>query len=113
MSNLEVKKISLEELNRLIEKNRADIAALQQKKKVAENKYHAEVEKLHKMKRSIRTHRLCTHGGMLGKFLIEPDMLTDDQVYDVLKLAFSYSGVQELLKKYLDENNLGNDETGS
>jgi len=113
MSNLEVKNISLEELNRLIEKNRADIAALQQKKKVAENKYHAEVEKLNKMKRSIRTHRLCTQGGMLGKFLIEPDMFTDDQVYDVLKLAFSYSGVQELLKKYLDENNLGNAETGS
>lgn len=113
MSNMEIKKISLEELNRLIEKNRADIAALQQKKKVAENKYHAEVEKLHKMKRSIRTHRLCTHGGMLGKFLIKPDILTDDQVYDVLKLAFTYSEVQELLKKFLDENNPGNDETGS
>ena len=113
MSNLEVKNISFEELNRLIEKNRADIAALQQKKKVAENKYHAEVEKLHKMKRNIRTHRLCTQGGMLGKFLIEPDMLTDEQVYDILKLAFSYSEVQELLKKYLDENNLGNGENGS
>jgi len=113
MSNLEVKNISLEELNRLIEKNRADIAALQQKKKVAENKYHAEVEKLHKMKRSIRTHRLCTHGGMLGKFLIEPDLLTEAQVYDILKLAFSHAGVQELLKKYLDENNPGNDENGS
>ena len=108
-----MKNISLEELNRLIEKNRADIAALQQKKKVAENKYHAEVEKLHKMKRSIRTHRLCTHGGMLGKFLIEPDLLTEAQVYDILKLAFSHAGVQELLKKYLDENNPGNDENGS
>ena len=85
----------------------------QQKINVSENKYHAEVEKLNKMKRSIRTHRLCTQGGMLGKFLIEPDMLTDEQVYDILKLAFSYSGVQELLKKYLDENYSGDDETES
>ena len=106
-------KMSLEELDRAIEKTKAEIASVQQKIRVGENKFRAEEEKLHKMERSIRTHRLCTQGGMLGKFLIEPDMLTDDQVYDVLKLAFSYSGVQELLKKYLDENNLGNAETGS
>ena len=106
-------KMSPEELERAIEKTHAEIASVQQKIRVTENKYHAEVEKLQKMKRSIRIHRLCTQGGMLGKFLIEPDMLTDEQVYDILKLAFSYSGVQELLKKYLDENNSGNDETAS
>ena len=108
-----MKKMSLEELDRAIEKTKAEIAAVQKKRTVFENKYHAEVEKLRKMERSIRTHRLCTQGGMLGKFLIEPDMITDEQVYDILKLAFSYSGVQELLKKYLDENNSGNDETAS
>ncbi len=106
-------KMSPEELDHAIEKTRSEIESVQQKIRVTENKYHAGVEKLNKMKRSIRTHRLCTHGGMLGKFLIEPDMLTDEQVYDILKLAFSYSGVQELLKKYLDENNHGNDETGN
>ena len=110
MNNLEMKNISLEELDRLIKKNKAEIAAVEQKIRVEENKYNAEVEKLHKMKRSIRTHRLCVQGGMLGKFLIEPDMLTDDQVYDILKLAFSYSEVQALLKKYLDENNSENEE---
>ena len=110
MSNLEIKNISLEELDRLIKKNKAEIAAVEQKIRVEENKYNAEVEKLHKMKRSIRTHRLCVQGGMLGKFLIEPDMLTDDQVYDVLKLAFSYSEIQALLKKYLDESYSGNDD---
>ena len=108
-----MKEMSLEELDRAIEKTKAEIASVQQKIRVGENKYRAEEEKLHKMERSIRTHRLCTQGGMLGKFLIEPDMLTDNQVYDILKLAFSYSGVQELLKKYLDENNSENDETAS
>ena len=108
-----MKKMSPEELDRAIEKTHAEIASVQQKIRVTENKYHAGVEKLNKMKRNIRTHRLCTQGGMLGKFLIEPDMLTDEQVYAILKLAFSYSAVQELLKKYLDENDSGNDENGS
>ena len=98
-----MKKMTLEELDREIEKTKAEIAAVQKKRTVFENKFRAEEEKLHKMERSIRTHRLCTQGGMLGKFLIEPDMLTDEQVYDILELAFSYSVVQELLKKYLDE----------
>ena len=110
---MKTEKMSIEELDHAIEKTKAEIASVQQKIRVGENKFHAEEEKLHKMKRSIRTHRLCTQGGMLGKFLIEPDMLTDNQVYDILKLAFSYSGVQELLKKYLDENNSENDETAS
>jgi len=96
-------KMSLEELDRAIEKTKAEIATVRQKRTVFENKFRADEEKLRKMERNIRTHRLCTQGGMLGKFLIEPDMLTDEQVYDILELAFSYSGVQELLKKYLDE----------
>ena len=108
-----MKKMSPEELDRAIEKTHAEIASVQQKIRVTENKYHAGVEKLNKMKRNIRTHRLCTQGGMLGKFLIEPDMLTDEQVYDILELAFSYSGVQELLKKYLDEYKSENEDEAS
>ena len=98
-----MKKMTLEELDRAIEKTKSEIASVQQKIRVGENKFRVEEEKLRKMERSIRTHRLCVQGGMLGKFLIEPDMLTDEQVYDILKLAFSYSEVQELLKKILDE----------
>lgn len=79
-------KMSLEELDRAIEKTKAEIASVQQKIRVVENKFRAEEEKLYKMKRSISTHRLCVQGGMLGKFLIEPDILTDEQVYDILKL---------------------------
>ena len=50
MNNLEMKNISLEELDRLIKKNKAEIAAVEQKIRVEENKYNAEAEKLHKMK---------------------------------------------------------------
>ena len=106
-------KMSLEELDRAIEKTKAEIASVQQKIRVGENKFRTEEEKLHKMERSIRTHRLCVQGGMLGKFLTEPDMLTDEQVFDILKLAFSYSGVQELLKKYLDEYKSENEDEAS
>ena len=50
------------------------------------------------------THRLCTRGGMLEKFLIEPGNLTDDQVMDVLKTAFRQDEVTALIHSFLREN---------
>ena len=42
-----------------------------------------------------RTHRLCTRGAMLESFLIRPEVLTDDDVMDILKQAFSQTGMKE------------------
>ena len=41
------------------------------------------------------THRLCTRGAMLESFLIRPEVLTDDDVMDILKQAFSQTGMKE------------------
>ena len=52
----------------------------------------------HQMKqltRKERTHRLCTRGAMLESFLIRPEVLTDDDVMDILKQAFSQTGMKE------------------
>ena len=51
-----------------------------------------------------RTHRLCTRGGMLEKFLINPGVLTDDQVMEVLKSAFRRDEVAALIHSFLREN---------
>ena len=51
-----------------------------------------------------RTHRLCTRGGMLEKFLIEPGVLTDDQVMEILKSAFRRDEVTALIHSFLREN---------
>lgn len=51
-----------------------------------------------------RTHRLCTRGGMLEKFLIEPGTLTDDQVMEILKSAFRRDEVTALIHSFLRES---------
>ena len=38
--------------------------------------------------RKERTHRLCTRGAMLESFLLRPEVLTDEDVMDILKQAF-------------------------
>ena len=47
--------------------------------------------------RKERTHRLCTRGAMLESFLIRPEVLTDDDVMDILKQAFSQTGIKEVV----------------
>ena len=48
-------------------------------------------------KRQERTHRLCTRGAMLESFLLRPEVLTDEDVMDILKQAFSQSGMKEIV----------------
>ena len=52
-------------------------------------------EKMKQLTRKERTHRLCTRGAMLESFLIRPEVLTDDDVMDILKQAFSQTGMKE------------------
>ena len=87
-----------------IEALRKEQASVQAKLKAAENrqKYLEAAEK--KLTWKERTHRLCTRGGMLEKFLIEPGNLTDDQVMDVLKTAFRQDEVTALIHSFLREN---------
>ncbi|MBQ6481094.1 MAG: DUF3847 domain-containing protein [Anaerolineaceae bacterium] len=53
--------------------------------------------------RKRRNHRIFTRGAMLESFLKKPLLLTDGQVYELLKTAFSHPEVQgretELLKE--------------
>ena len=52
-------------------------------------------KKMKQLTRKERTHRLCTRGAMLESFLIRPEVLTDDDVMDILKQAFSQTGMKE------------------
>ena len=44
--------------------------------------------------RKKRNHRIFTRGAMLESFLKKPLLMTDEQVYDVLKTAFGQPEVQ-------------------
>lgn len=53
--------------------------------------------------RAERTHQLCTRGAMLEGFLQEPDLLTDEQVKNLLRLAFRQKDVRETLENMLQD----------
>ena len=53
--------------------------------------------------RKERTHRLCTFGGMVEGFLKEPGTFSENEVYDLLKLAFSQPTVDTALRNHLKQ----------
>lgn len=56
-----------------------------------------------RLTRNERTHRLCTRGSMVERFIGEPEKLSDDQVMELLTEAFRQPEVLELLQKMLEE----------
>lgn len=56
-----------------------------------------------RLTRNERTHRLCTRGGMIEAFIQEPEKLSDDQVMELLSVAFRQPEVSRLLQKMLEE----------
>ena len=87
-----------------IEALKKEQSSLQAKLRAATHrqKYLESAEK--KLTWKERTHRLCTRGGMLEKFLIEPGVLTDDQVMEILKSAFRRDEVTAMIHSFLSEN---------
>lgn len=57
-----------------------------------------------KLTRNARTHRLCTRAGMLESFLPNPELLTDDEVMAVLKIAFHQPAMKSVLEKLATES---------
>ena len=78
----------LEKLNRELEKS-------EKKLRKAINDEKALQHQLKQLTRKERTHRLCTRGAMLESFLTRPEVLTDDDVMEILKQAFSQTGMKE------------------
>ena len=84
------------------------LEALEKEKTKAEKKlrYYKDREKIlshqvSKLTRKERTNRLCTRAGMLESFLQRPDALTNDQVMELLKVAFRQPEVIQTLSEML------------
>ena len=84
-----------------LEKEKSDVQA-KLRAAAHRQKYLEAAEK--KLTWKERTHRLCTRGGMLEKFLINPGALSDDQVVGILKSAFGGDEVTALIHSFLREN---------
>lgn len=52
--------------------------------------------------RKERTNRLCIRAGMLESFLEKPEQLTNDQVMELLKIAFRQPEVKQVLREMLN-----------
>lgn len=71
-------------------------------KKVAYNKRQLKI--LEKgigpqLTRKARTNRLCTRAGMLESFIPHPELLSNDQIMEILKIAFRQKPVQDALQE--------------
>ena len=88
------KREKLESLKAALQKGEENLRRAEREVKLLEEKRKA-------MTRKERTHRLCTHGAMLDRFLLEPDLLTEEDVLMVLKEAFSKEGVRQKLEEIL------------
>lgn len=83
--------------NKELEKLKAKEEKIEDKIKYFEHQQKIGQKKIKELTRSARTHRLCTRGGMLEKFLIRPSDITDEQVMKLLKKAFNQQAVKDSL----------------
>ena len=90
-------------MNARIEKLRAAKEKAQRDKQKSENKLKNIKKQIAAATRKERTKRLCTRGGMLERFLIEPELLKDEDVYSLLQFLFSFGGVQKELNARLEK----------
>lgn len=92
------------------EHNLETIKALQAEVEKTEKqiKYYSDREKrllreaIPRLTRNERTHRLCTRGGMLERFLREPGLLTDDDVMELLSFLFNSEAAQKKLTSMIE-----------
>ena len=89
---------------------KTDLAYLRSEKAKAERKLrscqHREKileRRMSELNRRERVHRLCTRAGMLESFLIAPEELTNDQVMELLKIAFRQPEVALALAKMIHD----------
>ena len=96
----------LEKLNWELAKGEARLRRAQHEEKILEHQ-------MKQLTRKERTHRLCTRGAMLESFLIRPEVLTDDDVMDILKQAFSQTGMKETVAESVKRRVAGEPLTAS
>ena len=78
----------------------------EKQKEIHERELKIMQHQIKKLTRQERTHRLIQRGAILEKFLIDPGALSEDQVMELVALAFSKPDIQVKLKKMISENNV-------
>lgn len=86
---------TLEELTAEMEPSEKQLHYWEDKEKILRHR-------VSELTRKERTNRLCIRAGMLESFLKNPEQLTNDQVMELLKVAFRQPEVMQTLRKMLE-----------
>lgn len=84
-------------------KLRKEVERAKRQKKFCENEIRIARTQIKCLTRKERTHRLCIRGGMLEKFIERPDILSDEQIMQILSFAFHKNDVQGVLRQMIEE----------
>ena len=87
-----------------IEKLRTEKERNEAKLRYCKNQLKALSQEEQNLERKARNHRIFTRGAMLEGFLQNPLLLTDEQVYSILKVAFHRPEVGETVRRLIEEN---------
>ena len=87
--------------NRTYEQLEMELAECARGIKASEDQLKIMERQARDLSRRQRTKRLCTRGGMLERFLDKPELLTDDQVMELLTIAFREPRVNASLNAML------------
>lgn len=86
----------LERLNQEIEKTEAKLRRAQHEEKILEHQIKT-------LARKERTHRLCTRGAELERYLPHSELVTEEQVKLILKLLFHQDSTRKIVERVLAE----------
>lgn len=86
----------LEKLGKEIEKTEAKLRRAQHEEKILEHQIKT-------LNRRERTHRLCTRGAELERYLPHPELVTEEQVKLILKLLFHQESARKIVEQVLAE----------
>ena len=82
---------------------RSEKAKAEQKLRSCQHREKILERRMSELNRRERVHRLCTRAGMLESFLVCPGELTDNQVMELLKIAFRQPEVALALAKMIHD----------
>ena len=86
----------LEKLGKEIERTEAKLRRAQHEEKILERQIKT-------LNRRERTHRLCTRGAELERYLPHPELITEEQVRLILKLLFHQESARKIVEQVLAE----------
>jgi hypothetical protein len=96
-----------------LEKVKHEIAKAEDRIRYYEQQDKIMRSEIHRLTRKERTHRLCTRGGLVEHFILEPDLLTDADVYILLSALFESEETQENLKALIEHRKEVNERNAS